>query len=161
MNTIKELDIRDEHWNKTTEEYTREEILLSKHLGVDIDDAQSYIDSGDYLVLIDEEADEMVREYIEESLWAFTPSFLSAHTGVDEEVFEALADRCESNNESFKRMIKDFDWFVEDAVCEDGRGHFLAHYDGKEHEVPYEYVVRREDNLYIVETQTYYIYRRN
>lgn len=161
MNTIKELDIRDEHWNKATEDYTQEAILLSKHLGVDIDDAQSYIDSDDYLVLTDEQADEMVREEIEEMVWAFTPSFLSAHTGVDKEIFEALANRSESNNESFKRMIKDFDWFVEDAVRCDGRGHFLAGYDGEEHEVLYEYVARREDNLYVVETQYYYIYRRN
>lgn len=161
MNTIKELDIRDEHWNKATEEYTREAILLSAHLGVDIDDAQSYIDDDDYFVLTDEEANEMVREQIEESVWAFTPSFLSAHTGVDEEIFEALADRCESNNESFKRMIKDFDAFVEDAVGYDGRGHFLSQYDGQEHEVKYEYVVRREANMYVVETQYYYIYRRN
>jgi len=161
MNTIKELDIRDEHWNKATEDYTQEAILLSKHLGVDIDDAQSYIDSEDYLVLTDEQADEMVREEIEQLVWAFTPSFLSAHTGVKDDAIEKIQEMSEEANEPLTAMIKDFDWFVEDAVRCDGRGHFLAGYDHEEYEVPYEYVVRREDNLYVVETQYYYIYRRN
>ena len=150
---IEEKYLMETHWNNYKEEYTTEAIALSAHIGVDLDEAESYIDIEDYLVLTDEQADESVREYIEETVWAFTPSFLSAHTGVDEEIFEALADRCEGNNESFKRMIKDFDEFVEDAVACDGRGHFLADYDHEEHEVTYKSI----DNI----VTTYYIYRRN
>jgi len=154
-----EEEIMKEHWRETIEDYdVPQTIILAKHLGVDLDDAQSEIDSEDHLVLTDEEADELVREEIEEMVWAFTPSFLSAHTGVDEEVFEALADRCEDNNDSFKRMIKDFDAFVEDAVRGDGRGHFLAGYDHEEH---YWQTVERKDGKYETVTTEYYIYRRN
>jgi len=156
-----EEEIMKEHWRETIQDYdVPQTIILAKHLGVDLDDAQGEIDSEDHLVLTDEEADEAVREAIEESLWAFTPSFLSAHTGVDEEVFEALADRCEGNNESFKRMIKDFDAFVEQAVSADGRGHFLAGYDHEEHYCDWQ-TVERKDGKYETVTTEYYIYRRN
>ena len=156
-----EEEIMKEHWRETIEDYdVPQTIILAKHLGVDLDDAQSEIDSEDHLVLTDEEADELVREEIEEMVWAFTPSFLSAHTGVDEEVFEALADRCEDNNDSFKRMIKDFDAFVEDAVRGDGRGHFLAGYDHEEHYCDWQ-TVERKDGKYETVTTEYYIYRRN
>lgn len=154
MNTnIKQSELMKTLWLNQILEYDIESIVLASYLDVDIDDAASYTNDDDYLVLTDEEADELVREEIEEMVWAFTPSFLSAHTGVDEEIFEALADRCEDNNESFKRMIKDFDEFVEDAVACDGRGHFLAGYDGNENEVTF---------TSLDDTKTiYYIYRRN
>ena len=156
-----EEEIMKEHWRETIEDYdVPQTIILAKHLGVDLDDAQGEIDSEDYLVLTDEEADEAVREEIEESLWAFTPSFLSAHTDVDEEVFVALADRCEANNDSFKRMIKDFDAFVEQAVGADGRGHFLAGYDHEEHYCDWQ-TVEHKDGKYDTVTTEYYIYRRN
>ena len=156
-----EEEIMKEHWRETIADYdVPQTIILAKHLGVDLDDAQSEIDSEDYLVLTDEEADEAVREEIEEMVWAFTPSFLSAHTGVDEEVFVALADRCEANNDSFKRMIKDFDAFVEDAVGADGRGHFLAGYDHEEHYCDWQ-TVEHKDGKYDTVTTEYYIYRRN
>jgi len=102
----------------------------------------------DYLVLTDEEADDMVREYIEDSVWAFTPSFLSSYTGIDEEVFKVLQEKYEDANTAIRSMIHEFDDFVDDAVRTDGRGHFLSPYDGKEHEVT-------------VYNTTYYIYRVN
>jgi len=150
---INELDLMETHWNNCKEEYTTEAIVLSAHLGVDTDEAESYIDDEDYLVLTDEEADELVREYIEEMVWAFNPSFLSAHTGIDEDVFKLLQEKCEGANDAIMSMIKDFDHLVEDAVACDGRGHFLSGYDGVEQEVTYKSI----DN---VETD-YYIYRRN
>jgi len=156
-----EEEIMKEHWRETIADYdVPQTIILAKHLGVDLDDAQSEIDGEDYLVLTDEEADEAVREEIEEMVWAFTPSFLSSHTGVDEEVFVLLSDRCESNNDSFKRMIKDFDAFVEDAVSCDGRGHFLAQYDHEEHYCDWQ-TVEHKDGKYETVTTEYYIYRRN
>ena len=156
-----EEEIMKELWQETIADYdVPQTIILAKHLGVDLDDAQGEIDSEDYLVLTDEEADEAVREEIEEMVWAFTPSFLSAHTGVDEEVFVALADRCEHNNDSYKRMIKDFDAFVDDAVGADGRGHFLASYDHEEHYCDWQTVERKDDKYETVTTE-YYIYRRN
>ena len=150
---INELELMKTHWNNYKEEYTTEAILLAAHIGVDTDEAESCIDDQDYLVLTDEQADELVREEIEEMVWAFNPSFLSAHTGIDEDVFKLLQDKCEGANDAIMSMIKDFDEFVEDAVACDGRGHFLAGYDHIEHEVTYKSI----DN---VETD-YYIYRRN
>ena len=103
----------------------------------------------DYLVLTDEEADDMVRDYIEESAGMFTPSFLSGFTGIDEEVFKVLQEKGDmAAYDAIRSMIRDFDAFVEAAVSADGRGHFLATYDHNEHEV-------------IVNDTPYYIYRVN
>lgn len=89
-----------------------------------------------YIVLTDEEADEKAKEYILNSVWAFTPSFLSGETGIDQKVFEAVQSngRCEDNNDAILSMIDDEDAFVEAAIGADGRGHFLSMYDGNEHE---------------------------
>ena len=157
---INELDLMEKHWNNYKEDYTTEAIVLAAHLGVDLDEAESYIDDEDYLVLTNEEADDRVREEIEEMVWAFTPSFLQAHTGVTANAIEKIQELCEGANEPITAMIRDFDWFVEDAVRCDGRGHFLAGYDHKEHEVTYLSVVR-EKLCYDTKETRYYIYRRN
>lgn len=158
---INELDLMETHWNNYKEDYTTEAIVLAEHIGVDLDEAESNIDSEDYLVLTDEQADDWVREEIEEMVWAFTPSFLQAHTGVDSGTLKTMQESlCENANEPITAMIKDFDWFVEDAVRTDGRGHFLAGYDGVEHEVTYLSVVR-EKLCYKTKETRYYIYRRN
>ena len=161
MKTINELDLMETYWNNYKQDYTTEAIVLSGFLGIDIDEAETHIDDQDYLVLTDDEADDAVRNEIEEMVWAFTPSFLSAHTDyIDEDVFKLLQEKCEGANDAIMSMIKDFDHFVEDAVRCDGRGHFLAGYDHEEHEVTYLSVVR-EDMCYKTEKTTYYIYRRN
>ena len=102
----------------------------------------------EYMVLTDDEADEKVAEHIKDSVWAFNPSFLSSHSGIDQEIFKLLQDKCESANESILKLIKDFDDFVQDAIGTDGRGHFLSSYDGYEND-------HEHDN------ETYYIYRTN
>ena len=106
--------------------------------------------NNDYLVLTDEEADEKAKEYILDSVWAFTPSFLASFTGFDIEVFEAIQNngRCESNNAAILSMIEDEDDFVSDAISADGRGHFMSTYDGEENEEE-------------VNGETFYIYRIN
>ena len=106
-----------------------------------------------YIVLTDEEADEMAKRYIIDTLWAFTPSFLASETGLDEEIFQAIADngKCEDNNDTIYNTIKrlgDIDNFVSDAISADGRGHFMSSYDGNEN----------EEN---VNGTTYFIYRIN
>ena len=127
-------------------------IALAIHLGeYDFEDVESYIDS-DYLVYTDEEADEAVREYIEETVWAFSPSFLQAHTGVDSNTIMQIQNtQLDSPNEVLTAMIKDFDAFVEDAVRCDGRGHFLATYDHEENYVSFS----NEEGKNV----TYFIYR--
>jgi hypothetical protein len=104
-------------------------------------DGEYEIDGIDYLVLTDSEADDRVAEYIEDSLWAFTPNFLSSVTGVDVSVFEAIQANGEydDNNGAILSIISatntDMREVVEEAVRWDGRGHFLSQYDGEEVEV--------------------------
>jgi hypothetical protein len=124
-----------------TKEETEENIRYAS-------DDTYYFGNEDYMVLTDDEADEKVAEYIKETVWAFNPSFLSCHSGIDEDVFKLLQEKCESANEAILKLIKDLDHFVEDAVRSDGRGHFLSSYDGEENE--------QEHN-----NETYYIYRTN
>ena len=146
--------LKEELWRNTLEETGASiaAIALALHKGEltanGLDDAQHEIDMEDTLVLTDKQADEQVRKEIEEMVWAFTPSFLQAHTGVDTDAIEKIQEMCEGANEPIKAMIKDFDWFVEDAVRCDGRGHFLASYD-------------HEENYVQIDKTDYYIYRRN
>lgn len=120
---------------------------------------QEWEDETNYIVCTDEEANELAYDYIVDSLWAFTPSFLAGETGVNEEVFIALANngKCESNNDAIMSIIKQSNIqpqhdplqnFVDSAIDVDGRGHFIAHYDHNEHEVK-------------VGNKTFYIYRVN
>jgi len=88
------------------------------------------------LVLTDEEADEAVSEYIWDNAWTFSPKFLSAFTGLPKRVFEALREDGAESNTAVLRLIEKTDggWkcFVREAVEADGRGHFLATFDGEE-----------------------------
>lgn len=153
MMTITDEQIKQDWYTNLTNEY-EERVIAFAHYDAgsfgfaDYEEAQSNIDSEDCLVLTDEEADEAVREEIEEMVWAFNASFLQAHTGVDANAIEKIQEMCESANEPLTAMIKDFDHFVDDAVRSDGRGHFLAGYDHEENEITFN-------------GTTYYIYRRN
>lgn len=115
---------------------------------------------SEYLVLTDEEADERAREYIEHSLWAFNADFILRHnlncSSMDNweydaaitSIKEAQSRQAENLNGLVRCLITDIDEFIEDAICEDGRGHFLASYDGFENEET-------------VDGITYYIYQLN
>lgn len=131
-----------EEVEKATSEIDPKVQALMEFLGED--DPDSIAERGsdiftygreEYLVCDDLEADAKVGEDILDSVWAFNPSFLEAHTGVDAEAIEAIQEKMsEDANEPLKRMIKDLDHFVKDAVLSDGRGHFLSPYDGEENE---------------------------
>lgn len=128
-------------------------LALAKFLGTDAEDAANQIDSGDYLVCTDEEADSRTADAIEELLWAFRPSFLWSTTGIDAEVFEAIQknDRCEYNNPAILSIIRatcGLASFVKLAIQADGRGHFLAGYDG-------------EENAETIDGEKLFIYRNN
>jgi hypothetical protein len=102
-------------------------------------DSETYDDCSysDHLILTDEEADERTAESIRQSAWAFNASFLVGYLpeGVGTEVIEALQPQCEGANDAILAMIGErFDEFVADAISADGRGHFLAGYDGNENE---------------------------
>lgn len=115
---------------------------------------QEWREETGHIICTDDEADEMAYDYIMETLWAFTPSFLAGETGIDIEVFEALAEngKCESNNDAIESLIKAsgsrhaLQEFVDAAIGTDGRGHYINSYDGSEHEVK-------------VGNKTFYIYR--
>ena len=106
-----------------------------------VEDGEYEINGVDYLVLTDSEADEKVKEYVENTLWAFSPTFLSSVTGVDESVFEAIQDNggFEENNEAIKSILDatntSIEEVAEEAIRWDGRGHFLDRYSGEEIEV--------------------------
>lgn len=108
----------------------------------------------EFRVLTDEEADEACAESIKDSLWAFNTSFIASHTrnGLNPAARKALekaqSELCDDANDLVAALIEDMDHFVRDAVSADGRGHFLAQYDGEE----------REES---VNGTTYYIYRGN
>lgn len=151
--------MKNEMWEKAFEDTgnDRERVIaLAMHLatfGVEesMEDIDGYI-GNDYDVYTDEEADEAVREYIEQSVWAFTPSFLQAHTGVSIDIIRQMQESMsEGANEAITAMIKDFDDFVDDAIACDGRGHFLAPYD---HEENYASFSNEEGK-----NVTYFIYR--
>ena len=112
---------------------------LAEFLNIDLEDVDSYED--DYLVLTDDEADEAVREYIKDSVWAFNASFILCECGLDgsgEDSLKAMQEKsCESANDFILSLIEKtcgLDEFVDSAVCADGRGHFLSSYDGEENE---------------------------
>ena len=109
-------------------------VIARYDIMISIKEAIELIIDEDWICLSDEEADERAEEYILDSVWAFNPSFLSYHTDIDEEIFKLLQDKCEGSNDAILRMIKDKDYFVENAINSDGRGHFISFYDGEEHE---------------------------
>jgi len=151
MDSITTSNMKDRVWDNATEMCDQHDmpkvLALAHHLdSIDFEDVEGYIDN-DYLVYTDEEADEAVREYIEETVWAFSPTFLQAHTGVDSDTIKQIQNtKLDSPNEVITAMIKDFDAFVDDAVSSDSRGHFLSTYDGEEIQIQ-------------VDRTVYYIYR--
>lgn len=120
---------------------------LAKHLEVEPSElSESRHDSNlieygreEFLVLDDMESDQRTTEYILESLWAFRPEFLASHLkkGIDQEVVELIQSngKCESNNSAIESLIEDMEHLIDDAIRSDGRGHFLASYDGNEIEL--------------------------
>lgn len=118
---------------------------IKKLTGLNPKELAEALESGDYGLYTDAEADEMAHEYIKESLWAFNPSFLQAHLkdGIDADLLAPIQrDSSEDANELIKALIEDLDHLIEDAVCCDGRGHFLSTYDGEEIEIGKFYLYR-------------------
>lgn len=94
------------------------------------------IDNEEYLVLTYEEAREKTEEYIRDSLCYFNTDFIYIHSifyGKKEDctdVIRAIQDKEDSS--LIEDIIEDMDSFIEDAICCDGMGHFLASYDFEE-----------------------------
>jgi hypothetical protein len=128
------------------------EAILNDFLGED-----NY-NADDYLVCKEIEAGKAVEEKIIEDLWTFRASFIRSHMSykpepreagrVEKAIEEMQGKLCESAQPIIRSMIKNLDHFIADAISSDGRGHFLASYDGEEIEHDYN-------------GETYYIYRLN
>lgn len=102
----------------------------------------------DYLVLTEEEADEKAKEEIMETLWAFNAEFIAEHSSRVNSDHQIKAIRkmqielCEDSNNIISALIDDIKEFVNDAIYVDGRGNFLALYDGVEEECEDFYIYR-------------------
>lgn len=97
---------------------------------------------GEYKVCTDDEADEEVTFSITETASYFNADFLEQCTELPETVFTKLVDE----NEAVAKLIEatcGMDYFVEQAVLADGRGHFLSGYDSEEIELPNGYFAYR------------------
>lgn len=103
-------------------------------------------DGSEWLVLTDEEADELAQEEIENSLWAFNPDFIIDHlenqsldnwerSHCADALSEIQKHHCEGINPIIRALIGDIEDFAADAIASDGREHFLSRYDGKEIEL--------------------------
>lgn len=103
-------------------------------------------DGDEYLVLTDEEANERTGEYIMNSLWAFNAEFIIEHTKLPDEAIDMIktfcADKCEDANDTIESLIIDMDEFIYDAICADGRAHFINSYNGEEYETSGFYIYR-------------------
>ena len=105
------------------------------------DDNQIETGEGEYLVLTESEANELAKDTIKESAWAFNADFIIAHSNAldhddaSNEIIAAIKEQCESGNNAMLKLIDDVDEFIEAAIAADGRGHFLSGYDGEELEL--------------------------
>ena len=109
---------------------------------------------AEYIVLTEEQADARAKEEILNSLWAFNTDFIISHcknyNDMDQCEFDSAVESlryaqekcCEGANGLVFALIDDIDEFVEDAINADGRGYFLAVYDGVEDEQDGFYIYR-------------------
>jgi hypothetical protein len=105
---------------------------------------------AEYAVGTDEEADEAAAEAVKESLWAFNASFILSECDLPHELEEGIQalqeKKCEGANDAILALVEKtcgLESFVESAISADGRGHFLASYDGDEMELQDGYVAFR------------------
>ena len=97
---------------KTVDKTEQEKIeALAKHLDCSIDEAVVSMD--DYLVYTDDEADEAVYNYIDESVCFFRSDFIAAHAEVDEEVIKKLQELSNKNSEVYDNQIEALDKIYE------------------------------------------------
>ena len=143
-------------------------LALASHLGIDADDIENEIseeqhtdnafdaEGKTFLELTDAEADEAARDAVRDSLWACNASFLTSYipalrTDRASKAWQKMVgELCEDAGPLVEALLGDrLEECLDDAVGLDGRGHFLAGYDGEESEVV-------GDNA-----GTFYVYRTN
>ncbi len=97
------------------------------------------VDGKEYAVGTDKECKVAARRFVRETLWAFRTDYLAGYLNWEESVTKAIRkvqeDLCEDANPVIAKLIgssRDIDTFCDTAIDDDGRGHFLASYDGEE-----------------------------
>lgn len=97
-------------------------------------------DGGEeYAVGSERECQVAAIAYCRDTLWACRTGYLASYLGWDDAVTKAIArmqeDLCEDANPIIAKLIgsgKDIELFCQDMIDCDGRGAFLASYDGEE-----------------------------
>ena len=141
----------------------RKRAALAVHLDVDADviavrdyDDCLFGDSNfdrEYLVLTDEEATQRAIDAARDSLWAFRGAFWKNYTDLSPSSVKAIEKAqgilCEDAGPVLAAVVgARLDEMLTDAIDADGRGHFLAGYDG-------------EENAVDRNGETFYVYRVN
>ena len=124
--------------------------VLAEYLKLKVETIEDVYRSGfivndqEWRVLTNEEAEQATEACIADSLWAFNCGFLVSYMpdmpGENEQwertkkaILKMQGTLCEDANPIIRALIADrYEDFVEDAICADGRGHFLSGYDGEE-----------------------------
>mgnify|MGYP001175559686 CR=1 FL=1 len=142
----------------------RKRAALAVHLDIDADviAVRDYDDclfgegqdfDHEYLVLTDEEATQRAIDAARNSLWAFQKTFWGNYTDLSPSAVKAIGKAqeilCEDAGPVLEAIVgARLDEMLVDAVDVDGRGHFLAGYDG-------------EENAIDCKGETFYVYRVN
>ena len=141
----------------------RKRAALAVHLDVDADviavrdyDDCLFGDSNfdrEYLVLTDEEATQRAIDAARDSLWSFRGAFWGCYTNLSPSSIKAIGKvqeiLCEDAGPVLAAVVgARLDEMLVDAVDVDGRGHFLAGYDGEENAINHN-------------NETFYVYRVN
>jgi len=125
---------------------------LANWLDIDVSDIEESSDTdifetidGDvYMILDDDEADQRVADNIRDNLRMFNSGFIADHiaSDIDADMISKMRGDMQNFDTIVERLIDDIDEFVHDAICEDGRGHFLSMYVGEEIESGDFYIYR-------------------
>ena len=107
------------------------------------------LNGREYAVVNDADAQVAAKNYIKDSIWAFNAEFILSKCGLPLELAEAIkafqVNKGQSANDALLALVEKtcgLETFVTEAICADGRGHFLSPYDGRENEQDGFYIYR-------------------
>lgn len=96
---------------------------------------------AEFAVATNDEANRASENYIRDSIWAFNATFILSCCGLPLALRKAIEsyqrEECENANEPLLELVEKtcgIKKFAEKAIQSDGRGQFIARYDGKERE---------------------------
>lgn len=138
------MSVNDNEKMLAIKEYFGDVEIVEKN---DSDYSEFEIDGIEYMVLNIFQREEMMKDYVRQSLWAFNPSFMSSITNISEKVFSTLSELCEEANEAIESIVDHtcgMEHLIQEAVDADGYGHFISSYDGDELELSDKYFAYRQ-----------------